>query len=100
VKYWVFFDLLEDLSNICLNIKLLCDVTMMGSSIVGQTCFDMSQGNDPAALIEFYLPIQEYLPGQHVPNISAHACKDIQELVKTEYSGSVSNKYVKDLAFV
>ena len=30
----------------------------------------------------------------------AHACEDIQELVKTEYSGSVSNKDVQDIAFV
>jgi len=70
------------------------------SSIVGQTCSDISQSNDPSTLIEFYLPIQEYLPEQHVPDMSAHACKDIVEVVKTEYSGSVSNKDVLDLVFV
>jgi len=67
------------------------------SNIVGRTCSDISQSNDPATLIEFYLPIQEYLPGQHIPDISAHGCT---EVVKTAYSGLVSNKDVLDLAFV
>jgi len=51
-------------------------------------------------LIEFYLPIEEYLPRQHVPDMSAHGWKDIAEVVKTEYSDLVSNKDVLDLVFV
>ncbi len=70
------------------------------SSIVGRTCSDISRINNPSTLIEFYLPFQEYLPGHHIPDMSAHACEDIQEIVKTEYSGTVSNQDIVDLAFV
>jgi len=56
--------------------------------------------NDPSTLVEFYLPLQEYLPGHHIPDVSAHACEDIEEIVKTEYIGTVSNQDIVDLAFV
>jgi len=70
------------------------------SSIVGRTCSDVSRMNDPSMLVEFYLPLQEYLPGHHIPDVSAHACEDIEEIVKTEYIGTVSNQDIVDLAFV
>jgi len=70
------------------------------SSIVGRTCSDVSRMNDPSTLVEFYLPLQEYLPGHHIPDVSAHACEDIEEIVKTEYIGTVSNQDIVDLAFV
>jgi len=72
------------------------------SSIVGRTCSDVLSMNnsDPATLIEIFLPMKEYLPGHHVPDISAGACDDIQELVKTELRAEVINKDVMDLAFV
>jgi len=50
--------------------------------------------------MEFYLPIREYLPGVHIPDMSAHACEDIWEVVKTEYSSAISNKDVVDIVFV
>jgi len=81
-------------------VTLPWDPLKIYSFIIGQTCLHISQDDDPATLIGFYLPIQEYLPRQHVSNMSAYACKDIQEFVKTEYYGLVSNKYVQDLAFV
>jgi len=70
------------------------------SIIIGQTRSNVNHNDDPATLVEFYLPIKEYLPAIHIPDISAHACEDIRELVKTEYSGTVSNNDVLDLAFV
>jgi len=70
------------------------------SNIVGRTCSDILQINDPATLIEFFLPLKEHLPEHHIPDMSAQACKDIQELVKTEHSGAVSNQDIVDLAFV
>jgi len=71
------------------------------SSVVGRTCSDIVRINtDPATLIEIYLPMQEYLPGCHTPDMSARACEDIQELVKTEHCATVSNKDIIDLAFV
>jgi len=60
----------------------------------------MFQNSDPATLVEFFLPMQEYLPGHHVPDIYAHACEDIKELVKTEHSAAISNEDISDLAFV
>ncbi len=47
------------------------------SSIIGQTCSDVFHCDDPATLIEYYLPIQEYILGIHLPEVSAHACDDI-----------------------
>jgi len=70
------------------------------SSIVGRTCSDIIENNAPATLIEFFLPMQEYLPGHHVPDMYAHACEDIMELVKTEHTATISNEDILDLAFV
>jgi len=70
------------------------------SRIIGRTCSDIFQSEDLATLIEYYLPIKEYLPGIHIPDGSAHACDDIQEVVKTKYTGTVSNKDILDLAFI
>ena len=76
------------------------DTSKKFSSIIGRTCSDVFHSDDPAALIEYYLPIQEYIPGIHLPDVSAHACDDIRELVKTKYTGTISNKDVLDLAFI
>jgi len=70
------------------------------SIIVGRTCSDIYYNNNPATVIEFFLPIQEYLPGHHIPDIRAHACEDIKELVKTEQRATISNEDIFDLAFV
>jgi len=70
------------------------------SIIVGRTCSDIYYNNNPATVIEFFLPIQEYLPGHHIPDIHAHACEDIMELVKTEQRATISNEDIFDLAFV
>jgi len=70
------------------------------SSIVGLTCTDIFQANEPATLIELFVPLQEYLPGHHIPDMSARACENIKELVKTEHKATVSNEDVIDLAFV
>jgi len=70
------------------------------SSIVGRTCSDIFWVNDPATLIEFFLPIKEYLPGHHIPDMSACACEDIKEVVKTEHKAAISNQDIVDLAFV
>jgi len=71
------------------------------SSIIGRTCSGISnESNNPATLVDFYLPIQEYLPGIHIPDMSVRACEDIRELIKMEHSGTISNKDVLDLAFV
>jgi len=71
------------------------------SSIIGQTCSNISErSNNPATVIEFYLPIKEYIPGLHIPDISARACECIPEVVKTEYTGAISNEDILDLAFV
>jgi len=70
------------------------------SSIVGRTCSDIFRANDPATLIEFFLPIEEYLPGHHIPDMSARACEDIKEVVKTEHKATISNQDIVDLAFV
>jgi len=60
----------------------------------------MFQNHDPATLVEFFLPVQEYLPGHHVPDMYARACEDIKELVKTEHSAAINNEDILDLAFV
>ncbi len=71
------------------------------SSIVGQTCTKIFWFNDPATLIELFAPLQKYLPGHHIPDMSAHGCKDIKELlVQTKHSATISNEDVLDLAFV
>jgi len=71
------------------------------SSIVGQTCTKIFWFNDPATLIELFAPLQKYLPGHHIPDMSAHVCKDIKELlVQTKHSATISNEDVLDLAFV
>jgi len=61
---------------------------------------DIFQANEPATLIELFVPLQEYLPGHHIPDMSAHACEDIKELVKMEHKAKISNEDVMDLAFV
>jgi len=83
-------------------VTLPWDLIKQFSSIIGQTCLDISWINNPSALVEFYLPLQKYLPGyHHIPHMSAHACKDIQEVVKIKHScGTVSNWDSIDLAFV
>jgi len=53
------------------------DTSKKFSSIIGQTCSDVFHCDDPATLIEYYLPIQEYILGIHLPEVSAHACDDI-----------------------
>jgi len=69
------------------------------SGIVGRTCSDIFH-NNPATVVEFFLPMQDYLPGHHVPDIYAHACEDIKELVKMEKRATISNEDILDLAFV
>ncbi len=70
------------------------------SSIVGRTCSDIFHNNHPATVVEIFLPMQEYLPGHHVPDMHAHACEDIKELVKTEKRATICNQDISDLAFV
>jgi len=75
------------------------DLVKQFSIIVGRTCSVIFHNNNPATVIEFFLPIQEYLPGHHIPDIHAHACDDIMELVKTEQRATISNEDIFDLAF-
>jgi len=70
------------------------------SSIFGRTCSDIFHDNNPATVVEIFLPMQEYLPGHHVPDMHAHACENIKELVKTEKRATISNQDISDLAFV
>ena len=51
--------------------------------------------------MELFVPLQKYLPGHHIPDMSAHGCKDIKELlVQTKHSATIGNEDVLDLAFV
>jgi len=70
------------------------------SSIAGLTCTNIFQANEPATVIELFVPLQEYLPGHHILDMFACACKDIKELVKMGHKATISSEDVMDLAFV
>jgi len=51
-------------------------------------------------MVEFFLPMQEYLPGHHVPDMYVHACEDIKEPCEDGERATISDDNILNLEFV